>query len=345
MPTKSGQGFEHMAMAFLKSIGVSIVGYYQYQHATDIVGFLRPPPPFKLPIKIVAEIATGRVSVDSVDGFIKLAKNSLAERMLLLAPLELNQLDPEVTTRLESGRIEFIGRKEIGIFSKTKSKGQAKQEYERIRGVVSPNKLIKELPSFARQLVPEDIQKLIGGTTITAWQLLEEAVYATFSFGFHYTVRQLGKEVLFQNEPEGVVTTVGTCPFALIYECKSSSTGYKMTADDERTYIGYIANKKKEVMSLDHCELKYFVVIGPDFSGDNVLRRENIFKETQVLLAFMKAETLSRLGLWTLQIPSDLKALIDLRDMFTTREVIISDQTIDNYIRCFNDKYQKRYRG
>jgi len=341
-PAKS-QSFEHLAVSFLKSIGISIVGYYPYDHAIDVVGFLKPPPPFKLPMKVVAEVARSDVTADTIDGFSKLAKNSLAEKMLLLAPSEFDQLDTDARKKLESERIEFVGKKEIAVFSKTTSKKQAKQEYERIIDVVSPNKLIKELPNFAKQVVPEDIRKMIGASKVEAWQLLEEAVYSTFYYGFHYTVRQLGKEALFKDEPEGVVTTVGPNPFALIYECKSALTEYKMTAKDERTYVDYIGIKKKEVMSLDHCELKYFVIVGPDFSGDTELRRESVLKETQVLLAFMKAETLKKIGLWAVNIPPNLKPLIDLRDIFTTREVIMSDQTIDSYIRSFNRKYRNRY--
>jgi len=331
-----------MAVSYLRSIGVSIVGYYPYEHAIDIVGFLKLPSPFKIPLKVVAEIAKGSVTVDAIDGFSKLAKNSLAEKVLLLAPSDLAQLDPDAKKKLENERIEFIGREDITIFSKTTTKSRAKQEYERIRDFVSPNKLIRELPIFAKQVVPEDIQRMIGEPKLEAWQLLEEAVYCTFRYGFGYTVRQLGKEALFKNEPEGVVTTGGTSQFALIYDCKSSSTKYAMSAEDERTYVGYVAKKKKEVMNLDHCELKYFVIISPDFLGDAKLRRENILKETQVLLALIKAETLRKLGLWTIDIPSDLKALIDLRDVLT-KEVIVSDRTVDSYIKSFDEKYQKRY--
>jgi hypothetical protein len=172
---------------------------------------------------------------------------------------------------------------------------------------------------------------------------LEEAVYAVFCYGFQYTVRQLGKEVLFQREPEGVVITVGKNAFALVYECKSSSTKYKMTVDDERTYSGYVEKKKREVMSLDHSELKYFVVVAPDFAGDLALRRENIFKETQVLLAFMKADTLRELGRWASQIPPNLKPLIDLREIFKTTEVVVSNHIVNSYIQRFNQQYKMRY--
>jgi hypothetical protein len=331
-----------MAVSYLRSLGISIVGYYPYDHATDIVGFLKLPLPFKLPLKVVAEIAKSSVTVDAIDGFSKLAKNSLAEKVLLLAPSELDKLDPDAKKKLESERIEFVGKKDITVFSKTTTQSLAKQEYERIRDVVSPNKLIKELPTFAKQVVPEDIQKMFGEPKLEAWQLLEEAVYCTFRYGFSYSVRQLGKEALFKNEPEGVVTTGGPSQFALIYDCKSSSTKYTMSADDERTYVGYVAKKKKEVMSLDHCELKYFVIISPDFFGDAELRRENILKETQVLLVLIKADTLRKLGLWAADVPPDLKSLIDLRDVLT-KEVIASCRTIDNYIKSFDKKYQKRY--
>lgn len=331
-----------MAVSYLRSLGVSIVGYYPYGHAIDIVGFLKLPAPFHLPLKIVAEIAKGSVTLDAIDGFSKLAKSSLADRMLMLASLELTELDPETKKKLESEGIELIGKKDIAAFSKTTTQKQAKQEYERIQDDVSPIKLIKGLPTFAKQVVPEDIQRKVGEPKLAAWQLLEEAVYCLFLYGLNYSVRQLGKEALFKNEPEGVVTTSGTNHFGLIYDCKSSATTYAMTADDERTYMGYITKKKMEVASLDHCELKYFIIISPDFSGDMELRRENILKETQVILSLFRAETLRKFGLWVFSLPPDLKTLIDMRDILT-KEVVVSDRTIDNYIKSFDEKYKKRY--
>lgn len=336
------QNYEHMAVSYLRSIGISIAGYYQYDHATDVVGFLKLPSPFKYPLKVAAEIAKSPVTADTLDGFSKFARNTAAEKVLLLTPQEFDELDADAEKKLQIERIEFIKSESVNIFSKTKTQSQAKQEYEKIRDVVSPTKLIKELPTFAKQFVPQDLQKMMGDQKLDAWQLLEEAVYCVFYYGFGYAVRQLGKEALFKNEPEGVVTTGGTKQFALLYDCKSSSTKYTMTADDERTYVGYITKKKKEVASLDHCELKYFLVISPDFGGDVELRGFDILKETQVLLVLVKAETLKRLGLWVASLPLGYKQLIELPDILG-KEAVLSDSTVDNYIKTFNETYQKRY--
>lgn len=330
-----------MAVSYLRSVGISITGYYPYNHATDIVGFLKLTPPFKYPLKVAVEIAKCTVTVESVDGFSTFAKNASAEKVLLLTPPRLDDLDPVVEKKLKTERIDLVRSVEVKAFSTTTTRSKAKQEYDNIRDLVSPNKLIKELPTFAKQEIPKDIQHIIGDQRIEAWQLLEDAVYCTFYYGLSYGVRQLGKESLFKNEPEGVVITSGQGQFALLYDCKSSSGKYKMTADDERTYVNYIAKKKKEVSSLDRCELKYFVIISPDFAGDINLRGFDILRETQVVLVLIKAEILKKLGLWSYKIPPELRPLIELPYIF--KETFVSDETVDNYIKTFDQKYQKRY--
>jgi hypothetical protein len=293
-------------------------------------------------LKIVAEIAKCPVTIDAIEGFSNFAKNSAAEKLVLLTPSKFDELESDVEEKLETGKIEVIKSYLVAAFSNTTTSSQAKKEYENIRDIVSPNMLIKELPNFAKQIVPEDFKVIVSEQKIDAWQLLEEAVYCTFSYGFGYSVRQLGKEALFKNEPEGVVTTGGVNQFALIYDCKSSSAKYTMTADDERTYIGYITKKKKEVENLNHCELKYFVIVSPEFGGDTKLRRLNILKETQVLLVLIRGETLKRLGVWAAKLPPDLKSLIDLPALLT-RDDILDDQTVDKFINEFDKIYQTRY--
>ena len=330
-----------MAVSYLRSIGISVTGYYPYDHAIDIVGFLKLPLPFKYPLKIAAEIAKCPVTVDMIDGFLTFAKNASAEKVLLLTPPKLDQLDLVVEEKLNTERIDFVKSDVVKTFSLTTTRIQAKQEYDNIRDLVSPSKLIKELPTFAQQEIPKDIQRIIGDQNIEAWQLLEDAVYCTFFYGLGCGVRQLGKEALFKNEPEGVVITGSPGQFALLYDCKSSSGKYKMTADDERTYVGYITKKKKEVAGLDRCELKYFVIISPDFAGDISKRGFEILKATQVLLVLIRAEVLKKLGLWSYRIPPELKPLIELPDIF--KETVVSSESVDSYIKTFDQKYQKRY--
>jgi hypothetical protein len=330
-----------MAVSYLKSIGIAITGYYPYPHAVDIVGFLKLQTPFEYPIKIAAEIATCPITTDSIDSFLTFARNASAEKVFLLTPTELDKLDLEVEERLKVERIDVIRSESVAAYSKTKNNTQAQKEYQSIKDLVSANKLINELPTFAKQEIPEDIQRMIGNQKVEAWQLLEDAVYCTFYYGMGCEVRQLGKEALFKNEPEGVVLTSGLGQFGLLYDCKSSASKYKITADDERTYIDYIIKKKKEVASLDNCDLKYFVIISPDFAGDISARSFEIFRQTQVALVLFKAETLRKLAIWANGLTHKLKSLIDLSIIF--KETLVTEGTVDNYIRAFDTNYKNRY--
>jgi hypothetical protein len=339
--TSEAQTYEHMAVSYLRSIGISVTGYYPYEHATDVVGLLKLSEPFKYPLKVAIEIAKQPITMDVIDGLLTFSKNASADKVLLLTSQKVDNLDPEVEKRLVDERIVVIKSNIIKDFSATTTTRQAKEEYENVRDWFAPIKLIRELPTFAKQIIPPDIQRIIGEQKIEAWQFLEDAAYCTFKDGLGCEVRQLGKEALFKNEPEGVVITRSPGQFALIYDCKSSSHKYNMTADDERTYVDYITKKKKEVGSLDHCELKYFVIISPDFAGDISQRGFEILKQTQVLLVLIRAETLRKLALWSYKLPHDIKALIELPDVF--KQTIVSDATVDSYIKDFDEKYQKRY--
>ena len=335
------QTYEHIAVSYLKSVGISITGYYPYSHATDIVGFLKLSVPFNYPVKVIAEIAKLPITLESIEGFVTLAKNASAEKLLLIAPPKLNELSPSIEKMLKTHRIDFVTSDIVGAYSQTTSGSQAKKDYENVKDLVSASKLIKELPTFAKQEIPADIQRIIGDQKLEAWQLLEDAVYCAFHHGLGCEVRQLGKEALFKNEPEGVVITAGHSQFALLYDCKSSSNKYKMSADDERAYIEYIRKKKNEVASLDRCELKYFLIISPDFAGDFGLRRSSILKKTQVILVLIKADLLRKLSLWSYVIPYEIKKLIELQDIF--EEAIVTNETIESYIKTFNGKYKNRY--
>lgn len=131
--------------------------------------------------------------------------------------------------------------------------------------------------------------------------------------------------------------------FGLIYDCKSSKSSYSMNKQDELTYINYIKEKEIEFRNLYKCELRYFLIISPQFSGDLDLRRNAVYQATGVLLFFIKATTLRDIALWAYQLPNNLKPLIDISELLLSREIIVSDETIVKYIKEFDKRMRKRY--
>jgi len=214
---------------------------------------------------------------------------------------------------------------------------------KKIYDVFSAPMLAKYLPEIALQKIPRQIASTVNDLGLKPWQVFEQVVFSVFHYCFSFAVRKYGEDSLFEHEPEGVVITYRNPPYAFIYECKSAEQSYNMTAQDELTYKDYIQKKKEEVRALDKSDLKYFVIISPDFAGDISRRRENIFKETQVLPIFMSAKNLSTLGRWACSLPNDVKILIDLRDVFSLKEPVVSLKSIENYIKAFENKTKKRY--
>jgi len=95
---------------------------------------------------------------------------------------------------------------------------------------------------------------------------------------------------------------------------------------------------------LDGAELRYFVIIGPDFEGDIEGRRNEIYKETGVLAVYVKASTLSNVANWAHKIDNKLKKMIDLGEIFSIiGEDIVTDNSIKKFIENFDQKYKVRY--
>jgi hypothetical protein len=168
-------------------------------------------------------------------------------------------------------------------------------------------------------------------------------VFVAFARCFNYPTQKLGREVLFEHEPEGVVTIDRRRErYCILYECKSAAESYELSSDHVFRYIDYIEKKIEEAPIMYGCELEYFMVIAPEFSGDFGTRRQKIFSKTNIMPVFIKAQTFSRIAGWVYSIPPDVRKLVDLKSIFIITEDIVSDDTIEEYITEFEKKYRKK---
>jgi len=334
---KEFKTFERQALAFLRIIGFAPVGYYPYEHFSDVSGYLSPSPPFKIPSKTMVEIVKTTPTRESVEGFYKLAKDSLASRMIIICSKNLSGLNSDVQHKIEELRIEFFDQQTIlsGLEEKKISKSTI-LEYSELYDIFGAPLLATALPSIARQEIPEEMKEYTRKQGLEPWQVFEDAVFSIFHYCFNYTTQKLGEECLFKHEPEGIVVTSEIHRFALLYECKSAKKSYFMESDHELRYKDYIKNKIERIRILNGAPLEYFLIIAPEFSGDIAERRERIFRDTKVLTIFMPASEMSALATWACKLPSDIKRLIDLGSIFRLNETVVSMATIESYIKQFD---------
>ena len=338
------RAFEKTALAFLRTLDFTPVGYYPYPHGSDVSGYIKAAPPFRVPAKAMAEIVRATPTRGSIEGFHKLAKNSLAERVILICQMSLSDLATEVQSLIERLSIDFFDQATISaeLVKKNVSRSDV-QSYSKLYDVVAAPLLAEALPEVARQKIPETMREYVERLGLKPWQVLEQAVFSVLHYCFSLTVRKYGEDYLFEHEPEGVAIVGDVPSFAFIYECKSAGESYTMTAQDELTYIDYILKKKEKVRVLERSELKYFVIVAPDFSGDVRDRRDKIFKETQVLVVFLRADVLRSMSEWACSLPSNLKRLIDFRDVFNLEEVVVSQGSVESYTKKFEEENRGRW--
>jgi hypothetical protein len=336
--------FEKMALAFLRTLGFTPVGYYPYSHASDISGYLEPKPPFKVPVKAMVEIVRKLPTPASIEGFHKLVKGSLVERSILICQKPFTELSPDAQSLVERLSIEFFDQVTISAELERKRISDSQvQSFSKIYELVGAAALSNALPEIALQRIPDTMREDVDRLRLKPWQVFEQTVYSIFHYCFNLTVKKFGEDCLFENEPEGVAIVGDIGSFAFIYECKSAAQSYTMTSDHELRYIGYIREKRQKVNVVERAELKYFVIIAPDFSGDIKERREKIFKETQVLVVFLPAEILRIFSEWASELPSNLKRLVDFRDVYTLNEVVVSKESLKSYFKKFEDENRSRW--
>jgi hypothetical protein len=305
---------------------------------------MKPDPPLVVPIRTMVEIAKVKPRESMIEGFAAFSKDALSERTIIISPFGKSKLSNRVRSVLDKYRIDYVDIEQIKqINKKSATKGIAKPELKRIYEYFSAPMLAKYLSDIALQEIPSEIAHTANELGLKPWQLFEDAVFAIFHSCFGFTVRKYGRDLLFEHEPEGIVITNSSPPEAFIYECKSARQSYKMTAQDELTYIDYIQRKRDEINVLEKAELKYFLILSPDFSGDIARRRESIFRKTQVLPVFMPAKTLSALGLWAFQLPNDVKRLLGVADFFKLKKAKVSLKDTEDYIKKFERRTRNRY--
>jgi hypothetical protein len=335
--------FEKEGLAFLRTLDFTPIGYFPYEHFSDASGYLKPSPPFRIPTKTMVEIVKGSPTPESIDGFYKLAKDSLANLMIIICPKRFTDLSQGIQNQINRSRIEFFDQEMIEAALKEKKISKSTiQEYSELYDIVGAPLLAAALPNIAQQKIPEEMKEHVERLGLKPWQVFEAAVFSVFHYCFNCATQKLGEECLFEHEPEGIVVIGDALRFALIYECKSAKESYTMTADHELRYKDYIQKKTNEIRVLHGATLKYFAVIAPEFSGDIHERREKIFSDTQVLTIFLPASVLSSLGTWACKLPSDIKRLIDLKSIFKLDEDIVMKSTVENYIKEFERNIRRR---
>jgi hypothetical protein len=343
MEEKEFKTFEKDALVFMRTLGFSPQAYYPYDHCSDISGTISPQAPFKIPTRAMVEVVRGAPTSDSVEGFHQLAKNSLADRLIMICSERLEQLP--IRPLIERLHIEYFDKKDIAAELSQRSIDQkAVQAYTKIYELFGPFALAQRLPEIARQGIPAEMKKDAQDLNLEPWQLFEQAVFSIFHFCFSFPTRKLGEDCLFEHEPEGVVV-IGESDsrYALIYECKSAKESYSMSSDHELRYRDYIKEKRQSVQVLENSPLRYFVIIAPSFSGDIQDRRQKIFDDTGIWTVFMSATVLSSFGEWASRLPNDIKKLVNLKDIFKLDELLVSENTIAQYTKSFESSTKRRY--
>lgn len=340
MSNEEFKTFEKEALAFLRTLDFTPSGYYPYDYFSDVTGYMKPSPPFKIPIKTMVEIVKSTPATEQIEGFLNLAKASLASRMIIISP---KRFDTKTQDQISKLGIEVFDRETILATLKEKEISESTiQKYSELYEIVGAPLFAAALSEIAQQNIPKEMREDVKRLELESWQVFEQAVFSIFHYCFNYTTYKLGEDCLFKHEPEGIVIVGDIKRFALLYECKSAQQSYRMNSDHELRYKDYIRKKIDMIRILHAAKLENFVIIGPSFSGDIGERRERIFRETHVLPVFMPASVLSFLGTWACKLPSDIKRLIDLKPIFRLDEKIVSKATVDQYIKGF-EKHRKRW--
>ena len=340
--------FDKKVFLILKEMGITPKGFYRYEDFSELIGQQMPNWPLTTSLKIMVEILYVKPQKEQVEGFLKSASNNQVSHSIIFGISNLNDTQKTELGLTNANNVDYFDYLEINnLIAEKLITDENIQNYQKIDDVLTAKKLADGLDNFAHQRIPPDILALLkllpNGEQIPAWNLFEEAVCAAFKHCIGYHVRQLGKEMLFQEEPEGVAI-IGSSKKAFLYECKSAKSVYTMTIDHKRAYVDYIERKKKEIDVLDNAELRYFVIVGPKFGGNIKKRRKQIYQETGILVVYLKAEILASIAQWSYKVNSRFKALIDLNELFSEIEYNeLTNEKITSFTKDFDNKYKSRY--
>jgi hypothetical protein len=190
---------------------------------------------------------------------------------------------------------------------------RGKAEYAEI----SPYRLLREAPALAQNRIPKSLSAYCRVSGMRAWELLEEAVFFFFRQVLMLETRRMGDQCLFVQEPEGVVI-VGRDPqpFALLYECKSRKSAYKMSADDTLRYREYFKTQRHRLRHRHHVELTHFVIVAPEFSG-NLNARIDHLQDHGFTVSLVSASLLQKAARLIAEMEVPDIHLLDLRRLFS----------------------------
>jgi len=343
------KAYRDSIFALLKNLKIVPKGFYDYSEFSDLVGLQKPQWPFRNSSKVVVEISKVKLSPMQVSSFATLAKENQAVKALVFGIEEQGDVDPNVSSILKAVGIEYFGPQEVSDLLKNVAVSPRQASaYRNASDVVAAQRLVDGLPQLALQQIPADIDasmKTMKAGDVPAWEIFEEAVYASFQFCLGYTTEKLGKEARFRDEPEGVVVVDTQNRFGFLYDCKSSATYYSMSKDDERAYTEYINAKKAELTAIHNAELRYFVIISPGFGGDMKERKRTIQQKTGVFLVYLGASHLKALAQWAFGIKNaKIRQLINIGEIFSKAdEVVVSEDSVKEYIEAFDASHRHRY--
>lgn len=117
MEKNSTEEFEKKVFSVLKDMRFTTVGYYPYSHCIDIIGYMKPQPPFTINTKAVVEIAKNKLTTDKVESFYKIAQDALADKIIIFADKEFEKLDTKVQRLITKSKIEYFGGKVLNTLS------------------------------------------------------------------------------------------------------------------------------------------------------------------------------------------------------------------------------------
>ncbi len=331
--------FNRQTINFLKTQNFTPTGYYSYDYVTHITGFFKLEHPFSSKISSIVFILNTGLSDTILDGLISLSQAYLAKRIIIISKGDTDTLSKDVIFSLEKNNIDYISKKQIKEYIKesdTELK-DIKYIYEKL----SPQYIASKLDMISKQIVPIEFEKYLG-KDYPAWRLFEDIVFSIFQYGFTYNTKKLGRDTLFEREPEGKIIVPTPDSYGILYECKSAKNNYTMSSDHELRYIGYIKSKLNEFQFIDNAPLQYLLIIAPDFSGNLDARRDSIYRETGIMVIFMRASTLSKIAETIFILPNNIKKLINVKDLFSLSEAIVSEKNVTQWLAKISE-YKRRW--
>ncbi len=188
---------------------------------------------------------------------------------------------------------------------------------------------------FANE-VPQTLLDFSPNIEMAPWELAEEAVFGLFRYVLARNTRKLGRDTLFEHEPEGKVVGLGpNRNRVLIYECKCRSESYVITHDDLLRYQNYI-REHVATAQVFNLHLTNFVVIAPGFSGQYAAKSRAL-SEGGINVSLVTASAVRHLFHCVEDWVIEQVALLDLCKIFHTG--LVDEAAIDREVARASSQY------